>query len=142
MGPMTGDMGSAMSMALLPFWLRVVWAIALAVVALVHMWHVWSMSGQPRWWHAGHTLMAVAMIGMYLTDRMTYPSVYSAGVVLFGVLAVLIAAVAAVLRTWEGLFNPLWVASAVEMAAMAYMLLPTTARLTGLTVAFVVYLAA
>lgn len=138
---MNGEMGSAVTMPLLPFWLRVVWVIALAAVALVHLWHVWSMSGQPRWWHGGHALMAVAMMGMYLGDRLTYSSLYLAGAVLFGVVAVLTAAAAVVLRTREGVLNPLWVASAVEMAAMAYMLLPTTVRLSGLTLVLVVYLA-
>jgi hypothetical protein len=44
--------------ALLPGWLRGVWIVAACAVVVVHLRHVWVMSGQRRYWHVGHVLMA------------------------------------------------------------------------------------
>jgi hypothetical protein len=65
MGPMPGPMDSMMNMALLPVGVRAGWALVLVAVALVHLWHARSMSGQPRWWHIVHVLMSVGMLTMY-----------------------------------------------------------------------------
>ncbi|TNC24222.1 DUF5134 domain-containing protein [Amycolatopsis alkalitolerans] len=128
-----------MQSALLPGWLRMVWAAALVLVALAHLKHVITMRGQRRWWHTGHTVMAAGMALMYLLPAMDHPVLYQAG------LAFYVAAVAALAATtvtnWreEGVLNPLWVATTIDMVAMAYMLLP--ARTPVLTAVFVVYLA-
>lgn len=135
-----GSMGSAMSMPLLPQWLRIMWAVALAGVALLHVWHVWSIPGQPRWWHGGHIIMALGMMGMYLLG-MSHPSLYWVGVVLFAVLTVALGTTAVVFRRREGVLNLLWVASGVDMLAMTYMLLPLAAQPADVSWVFVTYLA-
>jgi hypothetical protein len=67
MGPMPAPStaGHMHTMSMLPGWVRLVWVIALAVAAAVHIWHSATMTGQPRWWHGAHTLMALGMIAMY-----------------------------------------------------------------------------
>ncbi|MGH3827111.1 MAG: DUF5134 domain-containing protein [Pseudonocardiaceae bacterium] len=129
-----------MSMPLLPQWLRVVWALALAGVVLVHVSHAWFLPGQGRWWHTGHIIMALGMIGMYLLG-MTHPGLSWAGVALFGVLTLALATTAVVCGRREAALNPLWVVSAVDMLAMTYMLLPPATRPTVVNWVFVAYLA-
>lgn len=135
-----GSMGSAMSMPLLPQWLRIVWALALAGVVGLHTGHAWTRPGQGRWWHTGHIIMALGMIGMYLLG-MTYPGLSRAGVVLFAVLTLAVAATAVVVGRREAVLNPLWVASAVDTLVMTYMLLPAAARPAGVSWVLVGYLA-
>jgi hypothetical protein len=135
-----GPMGPAMSMPLLPQWLRIVWAVALAGVLLVHVWHAWSVPGQPRWWHIGHIIMALGMMGMYLVG-MAHTGLSRAGVVLFAVMTAALATTAVVFRRRERVLNPLWVASAVDTLAMTYMLLPPAAQPTGVRWVFIAYLA-
>lgn len=135
-----GSMGSAISMPLLPQWLRIVWAVALAGVVLVHLWHIWSIPGQPRWWHAGHITMGLGMMGMYSLG-MAHSGLYRAGVVLFGVLTVVMATTAVVFGRREGVLNLLWVASAVDTLVMTYMLLPPAAQPARVSWVFVAYLA-
>ncbi|MGB7795292.1 MAG: hypothetical protein WBL53_03380 [Pseudonocardiaceae bacterium] len=129
-----------MSMPLLPQWLRIVWAVALAGVLLLHVWHAWSRPSQPRWWHIGHIIMALGMMGMYLLG-MAHPGLYRVGVVFFAVMTVALATTAVVFRRREHVLNPLWVASAVDMLTMTYMLLPSAAQPAGLRWVFIAYLA-
>ena len=137
---MSSAMGSTMSMPLLPQWLRIVWALALAVVVVLHTGHAWTRPGQGRWWHTGHIIMALGMIGMYLLGT-THPGLSWAGVVLFAVLTLAVATTAVVLRRREAVRNPLWVASAVDMLVMTYMLLPPAARPAEVSWVLVGYLA-
>lgn len=123
----------------LPGWLRVVWAVLLVTVAALHLGHVVVMSGQRRCWHAAHTAMAAGMAVMYLLPRMGHLGLYRAGLVLFVVAALALVVVTAESRRREGVVNPLWVASTLDMVIMVYMLLPS--RLAALTGLFVVYLA-
>lgn len=143
MGAMDGHM--AMSMALLPAWLRLVWVIVLAGVTLVHLWHARSMSGQPRWWHVAHTVMALGMLAMYAAHPMAQRGLDRGEAVVFGVATVVLAVTTAVLRRREDVLNPVWVASCLEMLAMTYMAvimqLPTDARPTPVTWLVVSYLA-
>ncbi|MFZ0121089.1 MAG: hypothetical protein WAN20_02855 [Pseudonocardiaceae bacterium] len=129
-----------MSMPLLPQWLRIMWAVALAGVLVLHVWHAWSRPGQPRWWHIGHIIMALGMMGMYLLG-MAHPGLYRAGVALFAVMTVALATTAVVFRRREHVLNPLWVASAVDTLAMTYMLLPYAAQPAGVRWIFIAYLA-
>lgn len=127
-----------MSMPLLPMWLRIGWAVALGAVVPVHLWHAWFRPGQARWWHAGHTVMALGMTVMYLLGRTAHPGLYRLGVLLFGTWTVALAVTAVVLRHREGALNWLWVAAAADMLAMTCMLLP--AHAVGVRVVFVLYL--
>ncbi|MCH0559715.1 DUF5134 domain-containing protein [Streptomyces sp. MUM 16J] len=130
-----------MDMPLLPQWLRICWAAAYGGVVVLHLWHAWSMAGQRRWWHTGHTVMALGMLLMYVVPRGGHDGPYRAGTAVFGLLAVAIAVVTVALSLREGVLNALWVASAVDMAAMAYMLLPAHTRPSAVSWVFVVYLA-
>lgn len=133
-----GHHDPTMSMSLLPMWLRIGWAVALGAVVLVHLWHVRSRPGQARCWHAGHTVMALGMMAMYLLAHDAHAGLYRAGVTLFGGWAVALAVTAFVVLLREGVLNRLWVAAAADMLAMAYMLLPTHAA--GVSLVLVVYL--
>lgn len=127
-------------MSLLPDWLRVVWVVALGVAIVTHLWHAYCRPGQHRWWHAGHIFMAAGMGVMYWPGSMTEPGLSRVGVVLFGGVALAMAAATAVLRRREGALNPLWVLAAVDMLIMAYMWLPATIRPSLLDYALAAYL--
>jgi hypothetical protein len=127
-------------MYLLPEWLRWVWAAAFLGVVVAHAWHAWSMRGQPRWWHIGHTTMAGGMLVMYLVPHMAHPGLYRAGLVLFVLVAAAEAAWTLVLRRREGWLNPLWVATTVDQLVMVYMLAMPMSGPVLVTSALVVYL--
>ncbi len=125
---------------LLPDWLRVIWVVALGVVIVTHLWHAYCRPGQHRWWHAGHIFMAAGMVVMYLPGAMAVPGLFQGGVVLFGGVAVAIAAATAVLRRREGALNPLWLVAAMDELIMAYMWLPAAIRPALLNYALATYL--
>lgn len=130
--------GEMEAMALLPGWLRAVWVTALCGVLVTHLRHAYVIAGQSRWWHVGHAVMATGMALMYLLPHMQHPGVYRVGVVLFGLLALAAAVKAVLLRRREGVFNPLWLMSSVDMFVMAYMSTHglRTAPLTWLLIAY------
>lgn len=134
-------MDMPMSMPLLPQWLRIVWALLLFVVLVQHAVHARQLRGQPRWWHIGHTMMALGMAAMYLLPRMQYGEWYRAGLVLFGVITAVEAVGVFVLLRREGVFNPLWVSSTIGMLVMTYMMISPVSRPSWLTLLFVGYLA-
>lgn len=134
-------MHEMMAMPLLPRWLAIAWAVALLGVVVLHIHHAWPMSGQPRWWHIGHTAMAAGMIGMYLLPTMTQPALARAGLVLFSAITVAVLATTMVCRQHEGALNPLWLATGLDMLAMTYMFLPATGRPATLTWIAIAYLA-
>ena len=141
-GPMPGPMDSMMNMSLLPVWVRAAWAVALVAVALVHVWHARSMSGQPRWWHILHVLMSVGMLAMYADMHQRGLNWLIA--VVFAAAAAALAVTIGVLRGRERSLNPLWVATTIDMLAMVYMgviMLPSVRGPATLTWVFVVYLA-
>jgi hypothetical protein len=117
--PMPDHVDSMMS--LLPGWVRLVWVIAMAVVAVVHIWHGATMAGQPRWWHAAHTAMAVGMLAMYAADPMRQRGLDRAFILIFAIITLAIAAATVLLCRREDRPNPLWVATGVDTAAMMYM---------------------
>lgn len=133
-------MGSMTSMPLLPEWLRFGWAVALVAVIVTHVWHGYCTPGQHRWWHAGHVLTAAGMVVMYLPGSMAQPDLSLGGMGLFGGVAAITAGATAVLRHREGVLNPLWVVSAVDMLIMAYMWLPPATRPSVLDYALAGYL--
>ncbi|MGH3492322.1 MAG: hypothetical protein ACRDRL_25795 [Sciscionella sp.] len=139
MGPM-GGMGS-MNMALLPDWLRLVLALAMLAVLVLHVWHAAAMAGQARWWHVGHTTMATGMVLMFAVMRTRHAVLYGILLAVFVVALLVVAAVAIGARRREGRLNPLWASAVLDMAAMTYMLLPPQDRIGALTGVAVAYLA-
>lgn len=129
-----------MSMPLLPDWAQWAWTAVFLGIAVVHVWHAWSMRGQPRWWHLGHTIMAVGMLVMYALPSMNYPGTYRAGLVLFLLVAAAEAAAAIVLRRREGTLNPLWACAVLDKLVMVHMLAFPMHGPVLLTSALVVYL--
>ncbi len=117
--PMNHEMGLMSTM--LPVWIRVAWSIALAVVAVLHLWHAAALRGQPRWWHGVHTAMAVGMAAMYAADPMKQAGLDRAMFTVFAVVAVGLVVVTAGVGRREGAANPLWALTVVGAAAMAYM---------------------
>ena len=143
MGPMPMPMHTTMT-TLLPGWVRVLWIVALAVVAVLHIWHGARVPGQPRWWHSAHIAMALGMIGMYATDPMRQRALYYMLEALFAIIAVALAITAVVVRSRERVLNPLWVVTAVDSAAMSYMaaiMLSPSAVPAAVTWVVVAYLA-
>lgn len=130
-----------MSSPLLPAWLRVLWAVLLFAVVVVHTAHANLMSGQRRWWHIGHTAMAAVMMLMYLLPPMSNPGPYRAGLLLFAAGTIALGVGTVVLARREGGVCLLWVASTVEMLAMTYMLLPMQVRPGAVNYVFALYLA-
>lgn len=126
---------------LLPGWLRAAWIVALCAVAIVHLRHIWVMRGQRRYWHVGHALMATGMAYMYL-HHSAHSLPNPGGAAVFVVAATASIAAAMAFRLRDGIFNPLWIFAAVEMAAMVYMFLPANTRSTLLSVVLAAYLAA
>ena len=131
-----------MEMPFLPEWLRVVWALLMLAAVVAHAAHVRTMSGQRQWWHVSHTAMAAGMTLMYLVPMMSAPTTYRVGMVLFASGTLAMAAVTVWLRRREGVLNPLWIASGVDMLAMTYMLLPMGSHVAAVSYVFVVYLVA
>ncbi len=119
MGHMPHDMGSMTAM--LPGWVRVVWVVALVVVAVLHVVHARSLSGQSRRWHGVHTAMAVGMVAMYAADPMGQVGLDRVLLAVFAALTVALAAVIVAVGRREGVVNPLWVVTGLDTAAMAYM---------------------
>lgn len=140
MAPMPGHehMHHAMSMPLLPGWLRVVWVVVLGVVLLLHAWHAATMRGQCRWWHTGHTIMAAGMAVMYLFVMV--PAVSWVLLMLFTALTVAMAATTVSWWRREQVVNPLWMTATLDMLVMGYMSLPATARPAAVTWLLVTWL--
>jgi hypothetical protein len=136
-----GDMAGMMSTGLLPSWLRIVWAAALAGVVVVHAGHAASMPGQRRWWHLTHIVMAIGMALMYLLPRIPYAALYSAGLGLFAVSTFAVVTATVVARSREGAVNPIWVVTALDYLAMTYMQIDPGLRPDWLSYLFVAYLA-
>lgn len=129
-----------MRMPLLPGWSQWAWVSALAVVLVVHAWHVWTMSGRPRWWHAGHTVMAAGMVAMYAVRQHGHTGLYWVEAVLYAILTVAVGLGGAALWRRDRMVNWLWAASTVDLLAMTYMALPAADRDAGVTYSFVAYL--
>jgi Domain of unknown function (DUF5134) len=130
--------------SLLPGWVRLVWVVALGVMAVLHIWHGATTSGQARWWHGAHTAMALGMIGMYAAGPMRQRALDNALEVLFAVIAVVLVVTAVVVRRRERVLNPLWVVTAVDSAAMSYLaavMLSPSAVPAAVTWVVVAYLA-
>ncbi|MHA6805884.1 hypothetical protein [Salinifilum ghardaiensis] len=131
----------AMSTPLLPEWARWAWSAVFLAITAVHVWHAASMRSQPRWWHVGHTIMAVGMLLMYAMPHMGHSATFRLGLAVFVLLAAAEAATAVVLRRREGVLNPLWAGAAVDKLVMVYMLALPMRGPAAVTAVLVVYLA-
>lgn len=118
----------ANGMALLPGWLTAAWVVVLCAAWLLHLWHARSMRGGPRWWHAGHMVMAAGMIAMYVLPQAHHPRLYWAGVCVFAALGAGSGTLAAAAWRRTGRPDWLWTAATADMAAMTYMSLPAADR--------------
>jgi hypothetical protein len=110
-----------MAAQLLPAWLRGAWSAALILVAWAHLRHTRRHRGQRRWWHLGHTVMAVGMLAMYAAAPMAHPGWLALEAAVFAALTIILATTSIVLRRCEGATNPLWAAFTVNALAMAVM---------------------
>lgn len=127
------DMGS--SVGLLPNWLRLIWVVAFAGIAAVHIGHARAMEGQRRCWHAIHVLMALGMIEMFLPlGKKGVPG--SAWEVALGA-----AAAGVVVWMVEGSqpVSGLWAVSVVDLVAMVYMFALSSAASAALSYALAGY---
>lgn len=129
------------AMALLPTWLGVVLGIMSLLVIVPHITHVLATTGQHRWWHIAHIVMAIGMAQMFLFG-MANPFINGTFAGLFVAITCLLLATTAWSRAREGTVNPLWIATAVDIAAMAYMYAPASARPGPVTWLLIVYLVA
>lgn len=119
--PMMPLPATAMTMSLLPWWPRLLWTLALMLVALLHVWHAYAQPGQGRWWHSTHIAMALGMAAMYAADPMDQRALDHTLAVIFGILTLVLLVATVLIRQREHVLNPRWVATAVDTAAMTYM---------------------
>jgi len=140
--PMHGGMshGVAMPMMSLPTWVQIAGVVLFLAVAALHLRHALGKQLWTRVWHGAHELMAFGMIAM-LVPAISAAVSGALGAGLFGLAAVLglvragFEAVPA--RRW------LWVLTAVDLGAMAYMFaLPGLPWLTWLLAAWLLVQAA
>ena len=136
MDPMDG--AASTSTLALPGWIRVLWIAALLGAAVIHLRHTRRARGWARWWHTGHTTMAIGMALMYLVDRMEAAAVDQALLLVFALLA--LAALIAVVRRPESLRNVLWWGGTLDLLAMVFMVLPAQDRTSLATRAVLIYL--
>ena len=116
--------GSATDMSIMPGWVRLLWTIALLVVALLHVWHARVQSGQGRWWHGTHVVMALGMAAMYGADSMRQSRLDHWLTAVFAVVTVALVIVIVVVRQRERAVSMRWMATAIDSAAMTYMAAP------------------
>lgn len=121
-----------MSNSWLPTWLGAAWTVVFVVVLLVHLGHLFQMTGRARGWHATHVLMAFGMIDMVWPQHSVLVGRVG-GVAVFTVAAVAVAVFAVVDGVRHGRWNRLWAISALDLALMAYMFQLTASTVQVLT---------
>lgn len=101
-------------------WLRILALAGYAVVLFVHLRHLRGATRRCRAWHAGHLLMALGMIVMFLpTGSMIVPA--AAGEAVFVMAATGFGALAAVELGRHGRAAVIWSVAVIDLASMAYM---------------------
>jgi hypothetical protein len=139
-GMAMGHPGGSSGLDLLPGWLGIVGAVAFLVIAAAHLAHLAMTGGERRRWHVLHVAMALGMASMYAPARLDPLSIPAATWQL-GFVAL---ALAVGLRWACGLAglaanDPLWLLTAIDLGAMAYMWSPG-APVPALSWALVAYL--
>ena len=124
---------------ILPVWLAVIWTLVFLVLLVVHARHVLETSGERRFWHSGHVLMAFGMAFMFAPGSLDHFSI-PAGFwpLLFANASGLVVAWMLARILYGQAVNGLWVVLAFDLAAMAYMWSPSgyVAPITWLLVAY------
>lgn len=119
MGHLGGSQGAV---DLLPEWLGIVGAVVFLLIAGAHLGHLAMSGGERRRWHVFHVAMALGMASMYAPARFD-PFPFSAGAwqLVFAGLALVVGLrwLAGVTGVAAG--NPLWLLTAIDLGAMAYM---------------------
>ncbi|HEY0279353.1 MAG TPA: DUF5134 domain-containing protein [Solirubrobacterales bacterium] len=107
---------------LLPVWIGVVGVMMFLLIAASHVLHLARASGERRWWHVSHVLMAVGMAFMYFTNSLDrFAIAVGLWQMLFAVVAVLVTSRALAGLTGLASNNPLWILTAIELGTMVYM---------------------
>jgi hypothetical protein len=105
---------------LLPQWLRLAWVVIYAAILVVHLRHAARMSGQQRVWHAGHSLMALGMLYMFLPlGIVALPTVV--GEVVFALTTAATAVWVIYTLATQRPLDVLWVVLLVDLLGMTYM---------------------
>jgi len=126
LGGMSMSVGGHGTTNILPEWLAVIWTLVFIAIIVIHTRHVLDSTGQRRYWHSGHVLMAFGMVFMYAPSSIDHFNIPSG----FWQLAFANGAIAAV--AWmlvqalaRRAINVLWLVMAIDLAAMAYMWSPS-----------------
>lgn len=133
--------GAPATLNLLPEWLGIVAAVMFILIAGSHLRHLATASGERRWWHVCHVLMAIGMAFMYIPAALD-PFEISVQLwqALFAAVGIVVAfrVVAGVIgRASE---NPLWSLTAIALGTMVYMWASASFQ-PALTWLLVIYLA-
>lgn len=89
-----------------------------------------------------HTAMGIGMVAMYVLPVMSNATLAWSGLAIFAALTAALLLTTVLQFRREGALNPLWLATSIDMAAMAYMFLPMNAQPLLLTWVVIAYLAA
>ena len=110
-----------------PMWLQVIASGAFVVVAVLHVWHAVREPVRVQLWHAGHVLMALGMLAMFLPLHQVLVPAWL-GVGLFAVVAAVALGVlgADLVRRRRVAWS--WLVAAVDFGSMALMFAETTAH--------------
>jgi hypothetical protein len=131
--------GHGGSLNLLPTWLGVAMTVVFLGIFLNHLRHAADASGQRRFWHIGHVVMALGMAFMFVPESLD-PFDFSPVVwqTIFVTALVLLAGWLAHQALSHHGASGLWVLLAVELWAMLYMWSPgaTQAPLSWLLIAY------
>jgi hypothetical protein len=121
---MSGSGGGVVN--LLPAWLGVAGAVLFLAVLASHLRHAAQTSGERRWWHCGHVLMAASMAVMYLPASVATIGIPAAvWQSAFATLAVVLLVSGAVMLCAHRAPSALWLLLILDMAAMTYMWTPS-----------------
>jgi hypothetical protein len=110
---------------ILPEWLAVIGTLIFISILVVHILHLRESQGQRRLWHSGHVLMACGMAFMFAPasiDSFSIPAGFWQLAFANGALAILAWMLAQALAGRA--INVLWLTTAIDLGAMAYMWSP------------------
>jgi hypothetical protein len=112
-------------MNILPSWLAFIWTLVFLAIFVIHARHAHDSTGQRRFWHSGHVLMAFGMAFMYAPSSINHFDIPG------GFWRFVFAAAMLLILAWvitEALarhaINVLWVVMAIDLGAMIYMWSP------------------
>lgn len=115
-----GHGGAQAPLNLLPGWLGAAWAVVFLAIAVSHLRHMASTTGQRRPWHACHVLMALGMAFMYApasVDPLALPAALWQVVFALGGLIAATWAIGGVGRV----STLIWLLTSIDLGAMLFM---------------------